>query len=117
MATLTKAQMATRVLESLGIIASGQTAATADSTLAEEVVDAAWNRLRKLGLAPYAIGTIPEWAQIPLRDYVAYDLAASFGVVGDRLMDLARRRADAERELNRQVSGYRHNLHIKPEYF
>lgn len=117
MATLTRAQMITRVLEATGIVAAGQTPQTADSTLVGELVDSCYDRLRKLELAPYAIATIPEWAQVPLRDYVAYDVAAAFGIVGPELESLMMRRQAAERTMYKQCAGYKHPLRVKADYF
>jgi hypothetical protein len=104
-------------MEAAGIIASGQSPALVDYTLVGEAVDSAYARLRKLGLAPFALADTPDWAQVPLRDYVAYDIAGVFGVGGEKLADITRRRADAERELGRQVAGYRHDVPIKARYY
>jgi hypothetical protein len=116
-ASLDRTAMIVRVLEATGIVAAGQSANTADTTLVGELVDSAHSRLRKLGLAPFSLGAVPEWAQVPFRDYVAFDAAGSYGVGGERLADLAQRRQLAERDLGRQTSGYRHNLPIKGSYF
>jgi hypothetical protein len=117
MADLTKAQLASRILEHLGVKAAGQSASATDSAFVEEAIDAAHERLRKFGLAPFAISAIPPWAQIPLRDYVSGDVAQSFGLGGARLGEFKGAQALAERDLGRQVSGYRHAKRISPEYF
>lgn len=117
MATMSQTQMETYVTEALGIVAPGVSASTADANTISTAVVAVFNRLRKLGLAPFPISAIPEWAQIEMRDLASYDAASSFGIVGERLMDLMRRASMAEKELGRQVAGYRHPIPIKARYF
>lgn len=117
MATLSRAQMVTRVLEAAGIVAAGQTPQTADSTLVGEIVDSCYERLRRLDIAPYAIATIPEWAQVPFRDYAAYDVAGAFGITGAELQGLAMRREAATRTMYVQAAGFKHPLRVKAEYF
>lgn len=113
MATLTKAQLRDLVLEHIGVKAAGQSASAEDAAAVETAIDAAHAQLRKFGLVPFATSAIPEWAQIPLRDYVAGDIGHSFGF-GDAFKP---GQTLAERELARQVSGYRHPLKIRTEYF
>jgi hypothetical protein len=115
-ATLTKAQLAGRILEHIGVKAAGEGADAADSAVVEEAIDSAHDRLNKFGLVPFATSAIPEWAQIPLRDYVAGDVAQLFGLAA-RIVEFKSAQALAERDLARQVSGFRHNVRIKPEYF
>lgn len=117
MASLTKAELRNRVLEHLGVKAASQSASAADGQLVDEAIDAAHARLRKYGLAPFATSAIPEWAQIPLRDYVAGDVAQAFGLGGARLGEFKSGQMAAERELGRQVSGYKHPIPVVAEYF
>lgn len=113
MADLTKAQLRSRVLEHLGVLAAGQSATAEDAALVDEAIDSAHERLRKFGLAPFATSAIPPWAQVPLRDYVAGDVGRAFGF-GD---NFKAGQVLAERELARQVAGYRHPVRIKADYF
>jgi hypothetical protein len=117
MATLTKADLRARVLEHLGVLAAGQSAGAEDADLVDEAIDAAHARLRKFGLVPFATSAIPEWAQISLRDYVAADVAQSFGLGGPRLAEFKGAQRVAERDLARQVAGYRHPMRIVADYF
>ena len=117
MANLTKAQLSARVLEHLGVKAGVQSANASDDALVQEAIDAAHERLRKFGLVPFATSAIPPWAQIQLRDYVAGDVAQAFGLGGARLTEFKQMAQVAERELARQISGYRHSLQITADYF
>jgi hypothetical protein len=117
MANLTKAALRNRVLEHLGVLAAGETAAAADQTLVEEAIDAAHERLRKFGLAPFATSAIPSWAQIQLRDVVAGDVAQAYGMSGQRLIEFKQGAAEAERELARQVAGFKHPTAVKAKYY
>lgn len=113
MATLTKSELRDRVMHHLGVLAVGQSASAEDAALVEEAIDAAHAMLRKFGLAPFATSAVPEWAQVPMRDYVAGAVGKSFGF-GDAFAQGA---AIAERELARQASGYKHALPVVAEYF
>ena len=117
MADLTKAALGARVLEHLGVLAAGETAATVDTTWVAEAIDAAHDRLRKLGYVPFATSAIPSWAQIPLRDIVAGDMAQSYGMSAQRLLEFRQGARQGEIELARQVAGFRHNVSITPKYF
>ena len=117
MADLTKAALGVRVLEHLLVLAAGETAATVDTTWVAEAIDAAHDRLRKLGYVPFPTSAIPSWAQISLRDIVAADMAPSYGISGQRLLGLTSAAKRGETELARQTAGFKHNVPITPSYF
>lgn len=117
MATLTKAQLASRVLENLGILAQGQTATSNDSDLVQEAIDSAHDRLKKEGLAPFATSAIPMWAQIPLRDYVSAELVSTYGITGERLQIILNARREAVRQLTIQVSADAGETPTRPYWF
>lgn len=121
MATMTKSDIATRVLRRLKVLAIGQTASSEDSTFVEERIDSAHDELRKAGLAPFALASVPEWAQPGLIDYVAVDAAPDFGVtmmeIFGRPMSTDDGRLLAERRLARQVAGYKHPIPVRTDYF
>lgn len=117
MASITKAALRNRVLEHLGVLAAGETPATVDQTWVEEAIDAAHDRLRKAGLAPFAISAVPSWAQIGLRDIVAADVAQSYGMSAQRLMEFQQRAQMGERELARQVAGPKPSLRVRARYY
>jgi len=117
MATLTKAELADRVLENLGVKPSGQAASAEDSVLTEEAIDAVHAQLRKSGHAPFELATIPEWAQTPLRDIVSAELAGSFGIAGYRLQVVIAAMSRAERQLAKQTSTGPQQTPIRPYWF
>lgn len=117
MADIAKAALGDRVLQNLGILAAGATAATADTTLVAERIDAVHERLRKLGLVPFATSAIPSWAQSQLCDITSADVAVFYGKSGQELMEFQQRAVMAERELARQVAGRRHHVHIQAKYY
>ena len=109
MANWTAIVLRDRVLEHLSQKAAGQAAAPEDATLVDELVVAAHDRLRTIGLAPFAINAIPAWAQVPFRDYVAGDAGSSFGLGESQKPG----QFAAEKELRRQVAIRKPPLRIK----
>jgi hypothetical protein len=116
-ADIAQAALGVRVLEHLGVLAAGATAAAADTTWVAEAVDAAHARLRARGLVPFPLTAIPSWAQIPLRDIAAADMAQSYGATGQRLLEFRQAAAVAEKELSRQVSGRALPVPTRGTYF
>lgn len=112
MADIAKAALGNRVLQNLGVLAAGETAATADTTLVEERIDAVHERLRKLGLAPFATSAIPSWAQSQMCDIASADVAQFYGKSGQELIEYHQRAELGERDLARQVAGFRHDVAI-----
>lgn len=117
MADIAKAALRNRVLEHLGVLAAGETAALSDQALVDEAIDAAHSRLRKFGLVPFATSAVPDWAQIQLRDVVAGDVAQAYGMSGQRLLEFKAGAERGERDLARQVAGFRHNVATRGAYF
>lgn len=117
MATKTRAEMISFMLEHIGVRAANQSARAEDSTLAGTVLDSLHTRLRKEGLAPYATSAFPEWAQIPFAEVAGPELAPSFRIGGEAYAVLEQRAAHGYREMQRQTSGYRHPIPIKGSYF
>lgn len=116
MADIAKAALRNRVLEHLGVLAAGGTAATADATLVDELIDAAWEELRRFGCVPFATSAIPSWAQDPLKTYVAAMAGPAFGRVrADG--DVFAAKKLARQQLESQVAGYRHAVPIRGKYF
>ena len=113
---MTQSELADRVLEHMGVKAANQDAAGNDSVRAQEAVLSAWYRLRKVGMIPFAITAIPEWAQIPLRNVVAGDMASTFGLSGERLQVVLSAAQAGERELSRQVAG-KARTKVRAKYF
>lgn len=96
---LTRAEMAARVLEHLGVKAAGQTASAEDNLAATEAIDSAHSRLETEERANFDLDAIPEWAWTPFRDYVARDLVDLFAITGERLQSILSSAARADRDL------------------
>jgi hypothetical protein len=115
-ADIAKAALRNRVLEHLGVLAAGETAASADQTLVDEAIDAAHDTLRSPGLVPFPTSAIPSWAQLPLRDWVAAAVGRSYGKSWSDAEIRAMKRIAAD-ELAKQVAGFKHNARIRGTYF
>lgn len=113
MANLTKAQLANRILEKLGVKAAGQATRSEYTTLVQEKIDAVHDRLRGVGLAPYATSAIPEWAQGPLQDLALAESAPFFG----KPIDVRGVQKAAEREIRRQLANQPHVVQTKADYY
>lgn len=89
MANVTRAELIDRVLEVLGVKAAEQAANASDAKAVGEVVDSLHARLRGEDLVPFETTAIPEWAQIPFRDLVAYEAHSLFGITGAQQQTIA----------------------------
>lgn len=117
MSTITKAQLATRVLQRLAVLAGGESPSAADLALVEARIDTAYTKLRGRRLLDFTSSTlstaIPDWAQDPLEQYVAAEVAPHFGkVVNKEAEQIA-----ARRELANQLASHKPPLSITPDYF
>lgn len=117
MADITKQSLRDRVLQNIGVLAAGATAASLDVTLVEEKIDALYAQLRKFGLVPFPVTSIPDWAQQQMEDIVSYAVAPTYGVTGNRLNELREAKRVGEFDLNRQLSGFKHKRRTPAEYF
>lgn len=117
MAELTKADLSARVLEHLGVKSAANAANGHDDEFVQEAIDGAYAELRKFGAVPFDVDEIPEWAQVPLRDYVAGDVAQGFGHTGQRLLEFKAAAKEGERRLRKQVAGFKHQLRTMADYF
>jgi len=76
----TKAELATKVLQKLGIVAQGQSPDSADSVIVEDAYDSAYYYLRACHLVTWGgADEIPDGAVLPVRDFVASRVAEEFG--------------------------------------
>ncbi len=118
MADITKADLRQRVLERLCVTAAGATPATADQTLVDEYIDATHAGLRApKNLVPFVTSAIPEWAQIPLCQIVAFNVSPEYGITGLRKAELEKEAKEAKLELSRQIAGMKHKRRVRQEYF
>lgn len=79
MATMTAAEIRDLVLEHIGVKAAGQAVSAEDASLTEKAITAVVSSLKRDGLATFPETAVPEWAQLPLRDIVAFEVSPSFG--------------------------------------
>ena len=97
MAAMTRADMITKTLRRLGILASTETDTPEDSTVVGQVLDALHDELTADGLTGFATSSIPDWAQEGFSMALGEMVAPYFGLTrpgwreeGERL--LARQR-------------------------
>jgi hypothetical protein len=114
MATWTQTELTNRTLEVLGIKALGQAATSEDFDRTYESITALYNELRRDGLAPFDLSTIPEWAQVPFRDIAAADSASFYGMSSG---EYEAKSAMAKSRLYRQTAGDAHDIPIPARYF
>lgn len=117
MATWTKAQWATASLRRLGITSAGNPAPAAQQLLAESKADSLFQRLRRKGLAPFAVATIPEGAQDPLEAILAESMASTFGISGERLALVKGEAKEARKELAAYLASDPNSLPTEVDYY
>ena len=84
MATWSADELATAVLQRLGVVAVGQTAPSEWSNWVSKRWTSIYRYLRRMEVAPWPIGEIDEEAQEPLEKYVAGKLYSKWGITGPR---------------------------------
>ena len=104
MAAQTKAELRNRVLTYLGVLAAGETARAEDAALVDSAIDASHAMLRGLELAPFSTDEIPEWAQLPFRDYVAGTVVSDFGLGLQRRAEVLSAALVGRQSLSAQVN-------------
>ena len=93
MAAITKSELRNRVLRHLGVLAAGEAASSEDASVVDDAIEAAFEELSKYGTVEsgFTSNNIPDWAQEPFRDRVAFQMAPAFGIPMDRFAALAQR--------------------------
>lgn len=117
MATWTQAEWATASLVRLGIVAAGQAASAEDQTLANDKAGQIYPQLRRKGLAPFAVATIPEGVQDQLEAILAYKLTPHFGITPERKAIFAAEARQAMHELAAFLASDKHQTPIEVEDF
>ena len=110
MSTWTKAKLASRVLEDLGVLAAGQAADAGDSKLVEDAIDSVYSILRRKGLCPFLTSAIPDWAQPALTDYVKTVIGPAFG---RRMSFIEKKKIQEESEARLQPPEMLHPVPIR----
>jgi hypothetical protein len=108
MATWTGTQLANQVLRELGVVGAGQDIPGDQVSKVTEVWPSIYRRLRNEGLAGWGSDAIEEEAQHPLAQYVAGEVAASFGFSGGRLNEHRTTGALGLRGLQQAAAGDKH---------
>lgn len=91
MADVTKAELRTRVLQHLGVIAAGETASAADALVVDNAIVAVIDgELTQTGALQgvFTSDLVPNWSNNSLRDVVAFRVAPEFGIMGQQLAEL-----------------------------
>lgn len=83
MATVTKAQLRTRVLEKLGVLAAGEAASAEDAAKVDEVIDDLHEQLVQEGIAAWTTAAIPQGLAMAMTQWVARLAAPDFGLAND----------------------------------
>jgi len=117
MATWTKAKLASRILEALGVVGESQTATAEQSARTQEVIDSVYDRLRPSGLVPFATSAVPEWAQQGFLKVIAADVAPRFGYAGARLAERVQLARVGKTELAEGVAGNAPPIPIKSDFY
>ncbi len=117
MALMDRQKMAIRCLQNLNRVAAGETPNGADYTLAMEFVNSGYAKLKNLGLAPFDIDLIPEFAQASIRDYCCGDLASMFGLDIARRQEFDMKKAQALAEMRVQFEANWNTMPVESWYF
>ena len=117
MATWTVAETRNRVLEHLQKLAVGETASAADASIVDEAITAARNSLDQLNVVEFDTAAVPEWAQLPWRDYVATKVASSFGLDAQRRTEHEARGQMALRDLRALTEAQWNSQPVEGRYF
>ncbi len=110
MAVWTQAEWADKALEALGVKAATQGASAEDGATSQAAARSLFERLQNEGLTNFEISAVPEWAQTPMQDILAWELVPSFGVSNQRRQDLNQRGAPGgtgRKELAKALQGIR----------
>lgn len=87
MAALTGTELATRVLQHIGVIDSSEVPTAEDNVLVLESLDSVLAGLSVDQLSDgITAASIPDWAQPMIRDLVAVEVAMSFGIPVDPML-------------------------------
>ena len=110
--TMNLHELRQKVLEHLGVVALGETLSADDAKIIDEAAYGVHAALQGRNIAPFALDDIPIWAQLPLRDAVAFEVAHTFGIEPERRAELGMLQQRAIHSLRAQV--YAQNISIAP---
>ena len=113
--TMTKTNLATAVLQRLGVIGTGETPDANDAALVTTRYESLYPQLRKIGLAPFSETSIDTWAETGVTKIVAAECGPEFGW-SDRIQLLELWRNQGKKELREQVAMEPRNHEIRAHY-
>jgi len=76
----TKAILRNMILRKLRVIGFAEDPTASQIEVAEEIIDKSFAQLRAERTVTFTTAAIPDWALLPLRDFMAYLMASTFGV-------------------------------------
>lgn len=117
MANWTRADLGNRALEALGVKSPSQSANAQETARATEAVDQVYERLRKRHHVTFATSAIPPWAQDSMRDMVAQQLLAVFGVSQQRAAVIQAMAAKAKADFAEQVASKKPPIPVEINFF
>lgn len=113
MATKTRAELVSKTLANLGVLASGQSPSDEDASAVDDHVDTAFATLSGKGVVSISDDeAIPLELFGPLADWLAEDAAPDFGRATDRKKQMA-----AEAEIRKIVYGKPTREPLQVDYF
>ncbi len=122
---MTRQELYEKVLQKLGVIAAGESAAPEDTQLVEARYTSLYNLLNADDLTPWTgTGGLPDYGEIPVTTMLACHCAREFGVVGQRYAELLAeggfqlpQTSWAERQLRRVVAKKYVATRAQSEYY
>lgn len=115
MATKTLQELRKDVLLNIFVGKTEESDSAGDAIETEAVIRSVFDELRGDNLAPFDLTAIPEWAQIPMRDIVSFDMA--YKAPPSRRAELAQLRELGLRRMRRQTSADLNPAPIKGLFF
>jgi hypothetical protein len=100
----TKDRLRNRVLQHLGVLGLAEIATPAQKEAIGDIVEATIEQLRAHRVISFDSHGIPDWAMLPLRDYVAYRAASSLRIDLNRIPQLKMDHDMAWAELKKQAA-------------
>lgn len=100
--TSTRDKLRNDVLQNLGILGTGQVATASQKKVVGDIIDRCFGQLATHGVISFTTTTIPDWAMLPLRDYVSGYAALPLNASPQRMEIFLAERTEAFRELKAQ---------------
>lgn len=116
-ATKTKADLVLKILEELGVVATGQSPELEDSVKVAANIDPVIAELSAREIVDVPdVEAIQSEIFLSLATICAYELRAQFGLVGDALVDLTRKYGEAIDKINVMTRAKPTYEPLRPDY-